>query len=490
MTIKFKNSYADLPPKFYSKTNPSPVSNPSLILANSSLAQELGIPENWIRSQQAIDTFSGNKILSGSTPIAMVYAGHQFGHFVPQLGDGRALLLGECIDKLGNHRDIQLKGSGKTNYSRSGDGRSPIGPVIREYLVSEAMHALNIPTTRALAAVSTGDTVYRDTSFPGGILTRVAKSHVRIGTFEYFASLNDFESVQTLSDYCINRLYPDCLNSTDKYLTFLKSVVEKQINLIAKWMSVGFIHGVMNTDNISISGETIDFGPCAFMEAFNPNQVFSAIDANGRYRYSKQPEILLWNLMRLAETLLPLIDKNQEKAIEKVTVILKDFWPLFETNWLAILLKKIGFSTMKDNDDLFINELLALIESTHSDFTLSFRYLSNLLLDNPTSLPVPLPLFESEAFKKWVPRWKKRLESEPASFTDIASHMNKINPLFIPRNHLVEAAIQEAIQENKVDLMKTLNALWKQPFLPNETYEHYSYPATNENEVTTTFCGT
>ncbi|MBT5954461.1 YdiU family protein [bacterium] len=490
MTIKFKNSYANLPPKFYSKTEPTPVSNPKLILSNSSLAQELEIPENWMLSQQGIDTFSGNKILSGSEPLAMVYAGHQFGHFSPQLGDGRAILLGECLDTFGMRRDIQLKGSGQTNYSRSGDGRSPIGPVIREYLVSEAMHALNIPTTRALAAVSTGDTVYRDTSFPGGILTRVAKSHVRIGTFEYFASINDIESVQILSDYCINRLYPDCLKSTDKYLSFLKSVVEKQISLVAKWMSVGFIHGVMNTDNISISGETIDFGPCAFMEAFNPSQVFSAIDVNGRYRYSNQPEILLWNLMRLAETLLPLIDKNQEKAIEKVTVILKDFWPLFETNWLEILLKKIGFSTVEHNDDLFINELLALIESTQSDFTLSFRYLSHLLLKNPKPLPVQLPLFESESFKKWVPRWKKRLESEPSSLIDISSQMNATNPLYIPRNHLVEAAIQEAIQENKFDLMKTLNTLWKQPFLTNEKYEQFSYPATDKNEVTTTFCGT
>ncbi|RAP36535.1 YdiU family protein [Candidatus Marinamargulisbacteria bacterium SCGC AAA071-K20] len=488
--MKFNNSYANLPPLFFTKTTPAKVKDPKVILLNYSLAEELVIDSAYLKEDSAANIFSGNKLSEDSEPIAMAYAGHQFGHFVPELGDGRATLLGELTDQNGVQKDIQLKGSGLTRYSRGGDGRSSLGPVIREYLVSEAMNKLQIPTTRALAAVSTGETVYREIDLPGAVLTRVALSHVRIGTFEYFSHRQDLSAVKQLADYCIDRLYPTLKNTDAPYLGFLESVMDRQIRLITKWLSVGFIHGVMNTDNCSISGETIDFGPCAFMEKFNPNQVFSAIDQQGRYAYSNQAKILLWNLMRFAETLLLLIDKNQDKAVEKAQLVFERYWDTFTEEWSKVMLKKMGITSVKKGDDSLVHEFLDGMTSTQSDFTLSFRYLSHQLSNTPFTESIKPPLFTSDFFKNWEPKWKARLALEKGNQKNKIELMNSVNPIVIPRNHLIEKAIQEAQTSGDYSFMKQLNKCFETPFEYTQDSLEFISPATDENEVTRTFCGT
>jgi serine/tyrosine/threonine adenylyltransferase len=488
--IKFDNSYSNLPEAFFSKISPRKAPSPQFIHKNLSLANQLNIDPILLSGEKIVKYFSGNSTLEGSDPIAMVYAGYQFGHFVPQLGDGRAILLGETIDRNGVRQDIQLKGSGRTPYSRGGDGLSPLGPVIREYLVSEALNKLNIQTTRSLAAVSTGDSVYRETELPGAILTRVARSHVRIGTFEYFSAKQDMESVRVLADYCIDRLYPELKDSTSPYLDLLESVMDLQINLISQWLSVGFIHGVMNTDNTSISGETIDFGPCAFMEKFNPNQVFSAIDQQGRYSYSNQPQILHWNLMRLAEALLLLFDTDEKKAVEKAESVFEGYWSKFNSIWSSVMLKKMGISETQEGDVALVHEFMDLMHASKSDFTLSFRLLSHRLSGVPFPVAVDVPLFKTDQIKNWEKKWKDRLTLEKSSEKQQMTLMDSVNPIFIPRNHLIERAIQEATHSKNYSLMKALNTVLEFPFEYQNDSVHFMVPANDENEVLQTFCGT
>ena len=373
--FKFDNSYSRLPENFYERIDPIAVKNPKLIRFNKLLAEEIGLDP--IKDNNHLETiFSGNVLPKDSDPIALAYAGHQFGHFVPQLGDGRAVLLGEVSNHDGFRFDIQLKGSGPTSFSRGGDGRAPLGPVIREYIMSEAMHFLNIPTTRSLAMVATDELVSRETLLPGGVLTRIASSHIRVGTFEYFAAQGDQKNLKLLADYAINRHYSNIDESNNRYQIFLESVCDKQASLIAKWMEVGFIHGVMNTDNTSISGETIDYGPCAFMDSYHPETVFSSIDHHGRYAYGNQPNIAQWNLARLSECLLPLIDNDSNKAITIAEEILDSFGRKFEDYWFSGMCEKIGLPGSKKNNRALLQDLLKLMQKNQSDFTLTFWYLS------------------------------------------------------------------------------------------------------------------
>ena len=369
----FSNSYARLPEHFFARLAPTPVPKPHLIKFNGSLASELGINARGLEPDELAGVFAGNVIPQGAEPIAMAYAGHQFGSFVPQLGDGRAILLGEVLDRKGERRDVQLKGAGRTPFSRRGDGRAALGPVLREYLVSEAMHALGIPTTRALAAVLTGEPVYRERQLPGAVLTRVASSHIRVGTFQYFAARGDLEAVERLSDYVIDRHFPDARDAERPRLALIQAVVERQALLIARWMHVGFIHGVMNTDNTALSGETIDFGPCAFMDSYDPATAFSAIDELGRYAYANQPNIAQWNLARFAETLLPLMDPNPERAVELASEAISAFLPRYQEHWLAGMREKLGISGHEDSDLDLVRDLLRAMHENAADFTLTFR---------------------------------------------------------------------------------------------------------------------
>src|SRR5882757_4553570 len=372
----FIESYARLPEHFYTRVDPTPVADPSLIAFNAALASELGLDVNGLDHRTLAEIFSGNRAVPGTRPIAMAYSGHQFGQFVPQLGDGRAILLGEVRDRFGRRRDIQLKGSGRTPYSRGGDGRSALGPVLREYAVSEAMHALGIPATRALAAVATGEAVYRERGpLPGAILTRVSASHVRVGTFQYFAARGDTDAIRRLADYVIERHYPDLRSAANPYLELLRSVMQRQARLVAGWMNVGFIHGVMNTDNMAISGETIDFGPCAFMDAYDPATVFSSIDHGGRYAYMNQPAAAQWNLARFAETLLPFIDGQSDRAVELATAVIADFSKEFDEHWLAGMRRKVGLFLEEEGDLKMIRGLLDVMQGSGADFTLTFRRL-------------------------------------------------------------------------------------------------------------------
>src|SRR5947209_3214137 len=379
MTVHFpfENTYAALPANFFARVAPTPVTSPRLIKLNRQLAAHLGLDPDRLASPEGVEILAGKRIPDGAEPIAMAYAGHQFGHFVPQLGDGRAILLGEVIDADGVRRDIQLKGSGPTPFSRRGDGRAALGPVLREYIVSEAMAALGIATTRSLAAVMTGESVLRETALPGAVLTRVASSHIRVGTFQYFAARGDTDGVRQLADHAIARHYPDAKSAMRPYHALLEGVVARQADLVARWLLVGFIHGVMNTDNCSISGETIDYGPCAFMDQYDPAQIFSSIDEQGRYAYANQPRIALWNLTRLAECLLPLFSDNQEQAIEQAQFILAEFAETFTAAYQAGLREKLGLFTARDGDPALVQDLLDTMAKNQADFTLTFRRLSD-----------------------------------------------------------------------------------------------------------------
>jgi len=486
--ISLSNTYSELPGRFFAHVLPSGVAQPRMLKFNHSLAAELGLDSQALDSPEGAEIFAGNRVPEDLKPIAMAYAGHQFGGFVPQLGDGRAILLGEVVDRNGIRRDIQLKGAGRTPYSRGGDGRAAIGPVLREYLVSEAMHALGIPTTRALAAVATGDSVYRETELPGAVLTRVAASHIRVGTFQFFAARGDVDGLRALADYVIGRLYPDVAVRDDRYLALLRAVADRQAALVARWMHVGFIHGVMNTDNSSISGETIDFGPCAFMDAYDPGTVFSSIDKGGRYQYQNQPGIAQWNLARLAETLLPLIDVDAEAAVEKANQAVVDFAGVFQTAWLDGLRRKIGLANAEEEDGALVQDLLDLMQKDQVDWTSAFRRLSQSADGEDTAF---WSLFEDRAAAdRWLSAWRERLVRDPNGERDRAARMNRENPLYIPRNHLVEAALAAAAQ-NDLRPFEALHTVLSAPYDDQgPEMARYAEPAPSDGPAYRTFCGT
>src|SRR5258706_4701236 len=446
MTVHFpfQNTYAALPDNFFARVAPTPVDSPRLIKLNRPLAIHLGLDPDLLESPEGTEITAGKRIPDGADPIAMAYAGHQFGHFVPQLGDGRAILLGEVIDADGVRRDIQLKGSGPTPFSRRGDGRAALGPVLREYIVSEAMAVLGIPTTRSLAAVMTGESVLRETPLPGAVLTRVASSHIRCGTFQYFAAGSDTEGVRRLADHVIGRHYPHLADAERPYHALLEAVIARQADLVARWLLVGFIHGVMNTDNTSIAGETIDYGPCAFMDHYDPPMAFSSIDEQSRYAYANQPRIALWNLTRLAECLLPLLSDEQDKAIEEAQSALGNFVETFDAAYQAGLRKKLGLFTSRDDDRALAQDLLDAMAKNQADFTLTFRRLSDAALAPADDGNVQEMFTDPNAYDEWVGRWRQRIGGESKDPAARQTAMWSVNPAFIPRNHLIEALIEAA----------------------------------------------
>ncbi len=484
---RFDNRYARLPARFYARQEPARVAQPRLIRLNEPLAAALGIHAQALDARTAAELFAGNRLPSGAEPLAQAYAGHQFGHFVPQLGDGRAIVLGEVIDRNGARRDIQLKGSGRTPYSRQGDGRAPLGPVIREYIISEAMHALGVPTTRSLAMVATGEPVMRETALPGAVLTRVAASHVRVGTFEYFAAQSDTEAVRMLADYVIARHYPQLGEAANPYHALLEAVVARQAALVAHWMQIGFIHGVMNTDNTAIAGETIDYGPCAFMDRYDPATVFSSIDRFGRYAYGNQPPIMQWNLVRFAETLLPLLDENSERAVAVAEAAINRFPKDFERAWLDGMRRKFGLADEQPGDDALIHDLLARMQAQQADFTLTFRALCDAA-DGQEAALAPY-IGSDEPARDWLARWLARRAQAGEHAAD-GDAMRRVNPAYIPRNHRVEQAIEAAVEHDDFGPMDSLLTVVTDPFTERVDYSDYSQPPAPQERVYQTFCGT
>jgi len=488
--IPFDHTYARLPQRFYSRTAPTPVAAPRLIRVNAPLARRLGIDPEWLAGGEALEILAGNRVPENAEPIAAAYAGHQFGGFVPQLGDGRAILLGEVVDADGIRRDIQLKGSGPTPFSRAGDGRAAIGPVLREYLVSEAMAALGIRTTRALAAVTTGETVMREEPLPGAILTRVAASHIRVGTFEFFASRNDVEGVRLLADYVIARHYPAAAEEERPHRALLDRVIAAQADLIARWLQVGFIHGVMNTDNMSIAGETIDYGPCAFLDVYQADAVFSAIDRQGRYAYANQPAIGQWNLNRLAECLLPLLSDDEETAVADATDALQAYVPAFQAAYHAGLVRKIGIEVARDGDAELARELLKLMQAGDADFTNTFRQLADAAMGEEGDAAVRGQFTSPNDYDQWAPRWRERLDSEPRSRGEIRAGMRATNPAYIPRNHRIEAVIRAATDDGSYEPFEELLQVLQNPYADQPGFSHYTSPPQEHERVRRTFCGT
>ena len=478
----FSHTYAALPARFYARVPPTPVAAPVLIAFNDSLASELGVARDALSAAELTAVCAGNLVPSGALPLAMAYAGHQFGSFVPQLGDGRALLIGEVVDAHGRRLDLQWKGAGPTPFSRRGDGRAALGPILREYLVSEAMHALGLPTTRALSAATTGEQVLREAgSLPGGVLIRVAASHVRIGTFEYFAARGDIDGVRALADYVIERHYPALRGDADRHFTLLECVAERQSSLVARWMQVGFIHGVMNTDNMTVSGETIDFGPCAFMDEYDPATVYSYIDRRGRYAYGNQPDILQWNLARFAETLLPLIDDDEGRAIERATSVLQGVSTRFDRHWLEGFRRKLGLNVAAAGDHALVTELLVIMQAEAADFTNTFRALAAAATDD-TALPA--------AFSAWLGRWRARLAREPGGLEECMKTMLLANPAYIPRNHRIEELIAAAVQDGDFQPFQALHAVLARPFDEQPGRDSFRAPPLPHERVQNTFCGT
>ena len=486
----FDNSYARLPGRFAVRTAPVPVRSPRLVALNHRLADSLGLDAGWLASPQGVAVLAGNAVPEGAEPIALAYAGHQFGGFVPQLGDGRAVLLGEVVGRDGTRRDVQLKGSGPTPFSRRGDGRAALGPVLREYLLSEAMAALGVPTTRALAAVTTGETVLRETELPGAVLTRVAASHLRIGTFQYFAARQDGDGLRILADYAIGRHYPEAAASDLPYRALLDGVVARQASLVASWMLIGFIHGVMNTDNMSISGETIDYGPCAFMDAYDQSTVFSAIDTGGRYASGNQPQITLWNLARLAEALLPLLGDDEEIALGAAREALASFRPAYEAAFGTGLRRKLGLATEHDRDAALADELLALMAANTADFTLTFRGLCDAALGPAHEAGLRSLFADASGIETWLSRWRERLALDDVSYETRAAIMRAANPAFIPRNHLVETALASAIGRGDLEPFERLLAVVTRPYDNRPDLAEYGLPAGEHERVRRTFCGT
>ncbi len=488
--FRFDNSYARLPERFYARHHPTPVAGPRLVKLNTKLARELGLDPDMLASPEATAIFAGNTIAPGSEPIAQAYAGHQFGGFSPQLGDGRAILLGEVIGRDGIRRDIQLKGSGPTPFSRRGDGRAALGPVLREYIISEAFAALGIPTTRALAAVLTGEPVFRETALPGAVLTRVAQSHIRVGTFQYFAARGDFDGVTALADYVIARHYPNARDAANPYRALLACVMDAQAHLIAQWLHVGFIHGVMNTDNMSISGESIDFGPCAFMDGFDPAQVYSSIDEIGRYAYSNQPRIAQWNLARLAETLLPLLDDDADAAMKHAQTAIDGFGATFEAAYAQGFRRKLGLVTEQDSDLALAQGLLTCMAAAKADFTLTFRALCDAATGPEHEAPLRRHFADQLGIGDWIALWRTRLADESGGDPRArVAAMRRANPLFIPRNHRVEAVLVAATSGDFQPFEKLLDVL-SRPFDEQPDAAGYADPPRPDQVVLATFCGT
>ncbi len=489
MKLGLQNTYASLPARFYARVTPAPVRNPRLVAFNARLAEELGLKPAALEREGAT-WFSGNQTPEDADPIALAYAGHQFGGFVPQLGDGRAILLGERVGRDGVRRDIQLKGSGRTPYSRNGDGRAALGPMLREYLISEAMHALGVPTTRSLAVVTTGEQVVREEPLPGAVLTRVAASHIRVGTFEYFAARDDRDAVSQLLDYVITRHYPKARDADVPALAVLEAVARRQAGLIADWLSIGFIHGVMNTDNMAISGETIDYGPCAFMDHYDANTVFSSIDHGGRYAYGNQPAIAQWNIARFAETLLPLIDSDNARAIELATAAVRDFMPSFDAQLLARMRRKIGLASEQQGDAELVSALFATMQSGGADFTLTFRRLARCVHE-PADDASLLELFApATGMADWLRRWRERLASEPQNAAERAANMRRVNPAFIPRNHRVETLLEAASTHGDFGPFHQLLEILEHPYDDQPGHCDFEQPPGPGERVHRTFCGT
>ena len=486
----FDSTYARLPDRFFARVAPTPVAAPRLIRVNAPLATELGIDPHWLASEQGVAVLAGNSVPDAATPIATAYAGHQFGSFVPQLGDGRAILLGEVVDRGGTRRDVQLKGAGPTPFSRRGDGRAALGPVLREYLVSEAMHALGIPTTRALAAVTTGERVIRETMLPGAVLARVASSHIRVGTFQFFASRGDVEGVRTLADHVLARHYPSAAGAGRPYRALLDEVIRAQAELVARWLLVGFIHGVMNTDNMSVAGETIDYGPCAFLDEYDPTAVFSAIDSYGRYAYANQPAIAQWNLTRLAECLLPLLADDGDAAAADAVEALEAFAPAFDRAWQGGLRRKLGLSTEREGDDVLAEELLLAMAANGADFTLTFRGLSEAAADEAGDADVRSLFADPAAYDAWARRWRQRLREEPGDPAARRDAMLAVNPAFIPRNHRVEAVIRAAVDRDDFAPFEELLTVLAKPYDSQPPFARYMEPPAAQERVLQTFCGT
>jgi uncharacterized protein YdiU (UPF0061 family) len=483
MTIgwHFDNTYSKLPKSFLENIKPVPVKDPKLIILNKNLAEQLNLDFSKFSDTDLAKMFSGNSLPEGSETIAQAYAGHQFGHFT-MLGDGRAVMLGEHLDKENKRFDIQFKGSGRTSFSRSGDGRAVLGPMLREYIISEAMHALNIPTTRSLAVVSTGEEVIREQMLPGAILTRVASSHIRVGTFQYIAATQNADDLKTLFNYTIDRHYPEIKDSKTKALDLLNLLMQKQCELVINWMRVGFIHGVMNTDNMTVSGETIDYGPCAFMDHYHPQTVFSSIDQNGRYSYNNQPRITKWNLARFAECIIPLIDQDEQKAISIATETINNFEKLYEEKWLNMMRDKLGLFGEDKDDKHLIFELLTWMENNKADFTNTFCNLMDIQ-------SIKDPIYQNQEYLNWTAKWKKRLEKNNTEKEKYLELMRSVNPIFIPRNHKVEEALKD-VSENKLETLNQLLEVIKYPYKDNGMLKDYQQPMSNENGEYKTFCGT
>jgi serine/tyrosine/threonine adenylyltransferase len=488
--IAFDNSYARLPPRFFARVEPTRVRAPRLIRVNRELAAGLGLEPEWLAGAEGVEILAGNRLPEGAEPIATAYAGHQFGSFVPQLGDGRAILLGEVVDAGGARWDVQLKGPGRTPFSRGGDGRAPLGPVLREYLVSEAMAALGIPTTRALAAVTTGEPVFREATLPGAVLTRVASSHVRVGTFEYFARRGDAEGVRILADHVIARHYPAAAESERPCRVLLDSVIRAQAELVADWLLVGFVHGVMNTDNTAVSGETIDYGPCAFLDRYDHRAVFSSIDRHGRYAYFRQPALGLWNLARFAECLLPLLADEPAAAVAEAEQALGAYAAIHEHAYLAGLRRKLGLFTEREGDADLGRDLLQAMEANRADFTLTFRRLADSAASTDGDDEVRRLFDDPAAYDRWAARWRARLEQEPGDGAERRNAMRAANPAFIPRNHRVEAAIRAAVDEDDLAPFHELVTVLSTPFDDQPSCSHYADPPGEDEQVFRTFCGT
>lgn len=476
------NSYAQLPKLFYSSLSPVPVRAPHLIVLNESLAASLGLHAEAMRSPEGVAVFAGNRVSEGASPLAQAYAGHQFGHFT-MLGDGRALLLGEQITPEGRRVDVQLKGSGRTPYSRRGDGRAALGPMLREYIISEAMHALGIPTTRSLAVVTTGEPVYRETELPGAVLTRVAGSHLRVGTFQYAAARGTIEDLRALADYTLERHFPEADPGANRYLHLLRQVVMRQAALIAKWQLVGFVHGVMNTDNMALSGETIDYGPCAFMDVFEPATVFSSIDTHGRYAYGNQPKIAVWNLARFAETLLPLLHDDEAQAVKLAEDALSEFVTLFHRDWLAGMRAKLGIVGEEPEDEVLIKGLLNLMRTQRADYTNTFRAFTLGQVEDTV-------LSGSAEFAQWHEQWQARLGRQQEPGAAARQMMQSSNPAVIARNHQVEAALEAAVTHGDLSVMERLLDVLSSPYAYSPAQAEYCTPPAESAGPYRTFCGT
>ncbi|MEL1136031.1 YdiU family protein [Desulfitobacterium sp. THU1] len=477
----FDNTYASLPSLLYTKLSPVPVNSPEFVILNERLAESLGLNVQSLKSDEGISVFAGNRLPEGAEPLAQAYAGHQFGHFT-MLGDGRALLLGEQMTPEGGRYDIQLKGSGKTPYSRGGDGRAALGPMLREYIISEAMFGLGIPTTRSLAVVTTGESIVRETMLPGAILTRIAASHIRVGTFQYVSQWGTVEDLRTLAEYTLERHYGH-REAKNPYPTLLQEVIKRQASLIAQWQLVGFIHGVMNTDNMVVSGETIDYGPCAFMDTYDPATVFSSIDRQGRYAYRNQPYMAAWNLARFAETLLPLLSADEEEAIKIAEAEVSQFFELYQSNWLRGMRAKLGLLSEEAEDESFIKDLLDLMEKHQADYTNTFLALT---FDNPGDSA----LFSSGEFVEWKERWQGRINRQQESRESSHQLMRNSNPAVIPRNHRVEAALEAAVEEGDYSVLRQLLQVLENPYAHTREQLEYSQPPEPSSCGYRTFCGT